>query len=110
MPVNLQISDVQFSLHTLHCLTCKRFLVSLCKLCTFKLVLIAQTYILLKDDHGKLESFHIHYYHRSLGIRWTEWLHQKLRHQSIYASYSGRLHNIWIVGSQIYSKVNSELK
>jgi len=43
MPVNLQINNVQFTLHILqglHCLTCKRFLVSLCKLCTFKLVLM----------------------------------------------------------------------
>jgi len=44
MPANFQISNIQFSLHALHCLTsCKRFLVSLCKLCTFnffKLVLI----------------------------------------------------------------------
>jgi len=43
IPVNLQISNVgpiQFSLYALHCLTYKRFLVSWCKRCTFKLVLM----------------------------------------------------------------------
>ena len=43
MPVKLQISNVQFSPHASHCLTCKRFLVPLCKLCTIKLVLPTTT-------------------------------------------------------------------
>ena len=43
MPVKLQIGNVQFSPHASHCLTCKRFLVPLCKLCTIKLVLPTTT-------------------------------------------------------------------
>jgi len=39
MPVNLQISNVQFSLHAFPCLTCKHFLISLRKLCTLSLCL-----------------------------------------------------------------------
>jgi len=44
--VNLQISNVQFSLHALHGLTCKRFLVLLCKLCTVELVLMCAVLVI----------------------------------------------------------------